>query len=69
MDNLWQPTRLGRETAEHFLTCPLCGFDMCNLARCPACEHEFPEQLPGNSWLQRLFHNGGATAALPAIRP
>lgn len=57
--------------AEHFLTCPLCGFEfqksdslchhgcplgaMCNLNRCPACEYEFPEKPAGNSWLRRLF--------------
>ena len=57
--------------AEHFLICPLCGFEfqktealchhgcplgaMCHLARCPACEYEFPEQMPGDSWLRRLF--------------
>jgi len=67
--------------AEHFLTCPLCGFEfqksdslchhgcplgaLCNLARCPACEYEFPEQLPGKSWLRRLFHQGGAAAVPP----
>lgn len=67
--------------AEHFLTCPLCGFEfqksdslchhgcplgaMCNLARCPACEYEFPEQLPGKSWLRRLFQKGGAAAVPP----
>jgi ferrous iron transport protein A len=57
--------------AESFLTCPLCGFEFqradslckhgcplgaaCNLARCPQCEYEFPERLPGTSWLRRLF--------------
>lgn len=46
--------------AQHYLTCPLCGFEfektdslchhgcplgaMCHLARCPACDYEFPEQ-------------------------
>lgn len=71
--------------AEPFLTCPLCGFEfqksdslcyhgcplgsMCNLVRCPACEHEFPEQLPGTSWLWRLFHRGGAAAIPPCRRP
>lgn len=67
--------------AEPILTCPLCGFEfqkadslchhgcplgaLCNLARCPACEYEFPEQLPGKSWLRRLFHKGGAAAVPP----
>ena len=67
--------------AEPILTCPLCGFEfqktdslchhgcplgaMCNLARCPACEYEFPEQLPGKSWLRRLFNKGGAAAVPP----
>jgi Fe2+ transport system protein FeoA len=57
--------------AENLLTCPLCGFEfqrtdalckhgcplgaMCNLARCPACEYEFPQKLPSGSWLRRLF--------------
>ena len=57
--------------AENLLTCPLCGFEfqradalckhgcplgtMCNLARCPACEYECPQKLPGGSWLRRLF--------------
>ena len=69
MDDFWQPTRLDGDTAEHFLTCPLCGFDMCNLARCPACEYEFPGQLPGKSWLRRLFHQGGAAAIPPFRKP
>jgi Fe2+ transport system protein FeoA len=59
--------------AEHILTCPLCGFEfqksdalchhgcplgaMCNLARCPQCEYEFPQQPAGLSWLRRLFNN------------
>lgn len=63
------------------LTCPLCGFkfpksdslshhdcslgSLCDLARCPDCEHEFPERLPGSSWLRRLFHGGGAAAVPP----
>src|SRR5262245_3977790 len=57
--------------AEHFLTCPLCGFEfqksdalchhgcplgaMCKLVRCPQCEYEFPEQTPALSWLRRVF--------------
>lgn len=57
--------------AEHFLTCPLCGFEfqkpdalchhgcplgaMCNLARCPQCEYEFPQRTPGFTWLRRIF--------------
>lgn len=60
--------------AEHLLTCPLCGFEfqksdalchhgcplgaMCNLARCPVCEYEFPERTPGGSWLSRLLRRG-----------
>lgn len=54
-----------------FLTCPLCGFafertdalchhgcplgSACHLARCPACEYEFPETLPAGSWFRKLF--------------
>ena len=57
--------------AEHFLTCPLCGFEfrkseslchhgcplgaMCNLNRCPYCEYEFPEGPAKGSWLRRLL--------------
>ena len=57
--------------AEHFLTCPLCGFEfrksdslchhgcplgaMCNLNRCPYCEYEFPEGPQKGSWLRRLL--------------
>ena len=67
--------------AEHFLTCPLCGFEfqksdalchhgcplgsMCHLARCPSCEYEFPEQLPNGSWLRRLLRRGPAAQPLP----
>jgi Fe2+ transport system protein FeoA len=67
--------------AEHFLTCPLCGFEfqksdalchhgcplgaMCHLARCPSCEYEFPEQLPSGSWLRRLLRRGPALQPLP----
>jgi Fe2+ transport system protein FeoA len=69
--------------AEHFLTCPLCGFEFqradslckhgcplgsaCNLARCPQCEYEFPERLPGTSWLRRLFKK--EEAAVPPEPP
>jgi Fe2+ transport system protein FeoA len=28
---------------------------MCHLARCPACEYEFPERQPHRPWLARLF--------------
>ena len=64
--------------AESFLTCPLCGFEFqradslckhgcplgaaCTLARCPQCEYEFPERLPGTSWLRRLFRKEDGTA-------
>lgn len=67
--------------AEHFLTCPLCGFEfqksdalchhgcplgaMCHLARCPSCEYEFPEQLPSGSWLRRLFRRQETVPPLP----
>jgi len=34
---------------------------MCNLARCPACEYEFPQQLPSGSWLRRLFQRQEAS--------
>jgi Fe2+ transport system protein FeoA len=63
--------------AEHFLTCPLCGFEfrksdslchhgcplgaMCNLNRCPACEYEFPEGPQKGSWLRRLLQRKEAT--------
>ncbi|HYX26779.1 MAG TPA: FeoA family protein [Thermoanaerobaculia bacterium] len=69
--------------AERYLTCPLCGFEFqradslckhgcplgaaCNLARCPQCEYEFPERLPGTSWLRRLFRKeDGAAPPAPA---
>ncbi len=64
------------------LTCPLCGFEFergdtlchhgcplathCNLARCPACEYEFPERLPSLGWMDwigRLFRRGARPAA------
>ena len=67
--------------AEHFLICPLCGFEfqrtealchhgcplgaLCNLARCPACEYEFPEQMPEDSWLRRLFRRKEAPTVPP----
>ena len=71
--------------AESFLTCPLCGFEFqradslckhgcplgaaCNLARCPQCEYEFPERLPGTSWLRRLFKKeDAAVPPLPVSR-
>jgi rubredoxin len=54
-----------------FLTCPLCGFafermdalsdqgclpgSVCDLARCPVCELEFPENLPTGSWFRKLL--------------
>jgi DtxR family transcriptional regulator, Mn-dependent transcriptional regulator len=57
--------------AEHFLTCPLCGFEfrnsdslchhgcpfngLCTLNRCPYCEYEFPEGPQKGSWLRRLL--------------
>jgi len=62
--------------AHQVLTCPLCGFEFervdalchhgcplgayCNLARCPACDYEFPEKLPAPAssagpWWRRLF--------------
>jgi len=61
--------------ADQVLTCPLCGFEferadslchhgcplgaLCTLARCPACEYEFPEKLPAAAaagpWWRRLF--------------
>lgn len=68
--------------AEHLLTCPLCGFEfqksdalckhgcplgaMCNLARCPVCEYEFPEKMPNGSWLRRLFRREAPVPPLPA---
>lgn len=68
--------------AEHLLTCPLCGFEfqksdalckhgcplgaMCNLARCPVCEYEFPETMPSGSWLRRLFRKEASIPPLPA---
>ncbi len=68
--------------AEHFLTCPLCGFEfqkadalchhgcplgaMCNLARCPQCEYEFPQQTPALSWLRRLFKKEEPVPPMPA---
>ena len=64
-----------------YLTCPLCGFEfertdslcqhgcplgaMCHLARCPACDYEFPEQMPSGSWLRRLFRREREAAPLP----
>jgi Fe2+ transport system protein FeoA len=55
--------------AGELLTCPLCGFEFeradalchhgcplattCSLARCPACEYEFPERRPALGWLAR----------------
>lgn len=63
--------------AEHFLTCPLCGFEfrksdslchhgcplgaMCNLNRCPYCDYEFPEGPQKGSWLRRLLQRKEAT--------
>lgn len=57
--------------ADHFLTCPFCGFEFerldtlcqhgcpmrtsCNLTRCPSCEFEFPEVPRPVSWLKRLL--------------
>ena len=57
--------------AEPRLTCPLCGFEFeradtlcshgcplgaaCHLARCPACEYEFPEKPAAVSWVRRLL--------------
>jgi Fe2+ transport system protein FeoA len=39
---------------------------MCNLARCPSCAYEFPEQMPSGSWLRRLFRReDAAPCALP----
>jgi Fe2+ transport system protein FeoA len=68
--------------AERILTCPLCGFEfqksdalcthgcplgaMCNLARCPHCEYEFPETTPGSSWLRRLFQKQKTVPPMPA---
>ena len=68
--------------AEHLLTCPLCGFEfqkpdalchhgcplgaMCNLARCPQCEYEFPQRTPGFTWLRRLFKKEDTVPPLPA---
>lgn len=60
---------------QRLLTCPLCGFEFaradalcrhgcplgatCHLARCPACEYEFPERQPDRPWLARLFGRKG----------
>lgn len=68
--------------AEPLLTCPLCGFEFertdalcghgcplgaaCNLARCPACEYEFPGKPVSLSWLQRLL---GKTRETPPHCP
>ncbi|MFL6263139.1 MAG: FeoA domain-containing protein [Thermoanaerobaculia bacterium] len=67
--------------AEHFLTCPLCGFEFrksdslchhgcplgatCNLNRCPYCEYEFPEGPQKGSWLRRLLQRKEAAAVPP----
>jgi Fe2+ transport system protein FeoA len=71
--------------AGQVLTCPLCGFEFeradalchhgcplgafCNLARCPACEYEFPEKLPtaaaAGPWWRRLFGARREPAACP----
>lgn len=64
--------------AGRILTCPFCGFEferddalchhgcplgaMCNLARCPACDYEFPRRLPSGTWLGRLLRRGEAAA-------
>jgi Fe2+ transport system protein FeoA len=66
---------------EHFLTCPLCGFEfrksdslchhgcplgaMCNLNRCPYCEYEFPEGPQKGSWLRRLLQRKEAAPVPP----
>jgi Fe2+ transport system protein FeoA len=70
--------------AHQVLTCPLCGFEFeradalchhgcplgafCNLARCPACDYEFPEKLPSATgpWWRRLFGKTAPEAACPA---
>ena len=60
---------------QRLLTFPLCGFGFvredslcrhgcplgstCHLARCPACEYEFPERQPDRPWLARLFGRKG----------
>ena len=67
--------------AEHFLICPLCGFEfrksdslchhgcplsaLCNLNRCPACQYEFPEGPRKGSWLRRFFQRGTPLPTLP----
>lgn len=69
--------------AGQVLTCPLCGFEfersdtlchhgcplgaMCDLARCPACEYEFPEKLPSATipWWRRLFGRAPEPAPCP----
>lgn len=38
---------------------------MCNLARCPQCEYEFPAQTPGFSWLRRLFKKEKTVPPMP----
>lgn len=68
--------------AEPRLTCPLCGFEFeradtlcshgcplgaaCHLARCPACEYEFPEKPAAVSWVRRLL---GRTQEPPPACP
>ena len=68
--------------AEPLLTCPLCGFEfqkadalcqhgcplgaLCNLARCPQCEYEFPAQTPAFSWLRRLFKKEQIVPPMPS---
>jgi Fe2+ transport system protein FeoA len=65
--------------AEHFVTCPLCGFEFepgdtvcehgcplrsaCGLVRCPGCDYEFPETPKAISWLRRLFGRGEECAS------
>lgn len=62
-----------------YLTCPFCGFEfertdalchhgcpfnsVCNLARCPSCDYEFPERPASTgSWLRRIFRRPGRAA-------
>jgi Fe2+ transport system protein FeoA len=69
--------------AGQVLTCPLCGWEferadtlcdhgcplgaMCTLARCPACDYEFPEKLPAPAvpWWRRLFGRAPKPAPCP----
>lgn len=68
---------------DRLLTCPLCGFEferadalcghgcplgaMCHLARCPACEYEFPEKMPADSWLKRVFRRKTKAREIPPL--